>query len=176
MPLMFSFGSNLNLEQMKARCPRAIPLGRLILPGWRLVFRGVADCIPEDGASCYGGVWRITPACERALDAYEGVDSGLYRKDYIPIKPTPKGEAEMLIYTMNSSGIFPPSEHYLDVIREGYRDFRMPRKAHAALRRAVKESWDDKAPSHIERKRHRRRGRPTLAWRPKEPGMPATGL
>jgi gamma-glutamylcyclotransferase (GGCT)/AIG2-like uncharacterized protein YtfP len=172
MTLMFAYGSNLNLEQMEHRCPDAQAIGRLKLDGWRLVFRGVADVIREDGAVCYGGVWRITPRCERALDVYEGISSGMYRKEYIPIKPTPEGEREMLVYVMNSTGIMPPSAYYLDVIREGYRDFGMPRAARAALNRALAESWDDKSPSHIERQRYRRNGRPRLAQRPKTPAAP----
>lgn len=171
--LYFAYGSNLNKWQMARRCPRAVSLGRLKLPDWRLVFRGVADLIPDEGAFCWGGVWRITPECERALDYYEGVASGLYRKETIPIEPLADGTNEMLVYVMNSDGVFPPSESYLASIVKGYRDFRLPKSARAALNRAVAESWDDKAPSHMERQRHRRNGRPRLAERPKVVPMPA---
>lgn len=175
MTLMFAYGSNLNCEQMAARCPKAKPLARLRLENWRLVFRGVADCMMERGAVCYGGVWRITDECEYELDIYEGVSGGMYRKEYIPIKRTPLGETDMLIYCMNSTGIFPPSAYYLKVIREGYRDFRMPKAAFATLNLALREAWDDKAPSHVERRRHTRTGRPRLAECPGKPDMPATG-
>ena len=169
MSLMFAYGSNLNLDQMSRRCPDAKALGRLRLADWRLVFRGVADCFPEDGAVCYGGVWRITPRCEQALDVYEGISGGMYRKEYIPIKRTPEGDTEMMVYVMNSIGIFPPSQYYFDVIKQGYRDFRMPKAAHKALRAALVESWDDKAPSNIERRRHARKGRPVLQQPPVTP-------
>lgn len=165
--LMFAYGSNLNVEQMRLRCPDAEPLGRIKLPGWRLVFRGVADCVQEGGSHCWGGVWKITDECEVALDIYEGIASGLYRKEHIPIKRTPDGHTEMMIYVMNSAGIFPPSQHYLDIILDGYRDHRMPRSAHKTLREAVEESWDDKDPTHIERRRHLRHGRPRLAINPR---------
>jgi hypothetical protein len=52
----------------------------------------------------------------------------------------------VLIYIMNSTGIFPPSADYLRVIQEGYRDFCMPQKAYRLLHAAVRASWDDKAP------------------------------
>jgi gamma-glutamylcyclotransferase (GGCT)/AIG2-like uncharacterized protein YtfP len=175
MALMFAYGSNLNVEQMAKRCPDAEPLGRMRLANWRLVFRGVADVIQEPGAICYGGVWRITPTCEVALDIYEGIGSGLYRKEYIQIKRTPMGETEMLIYVMNSTGIMPPSDYYLRVIKQGYRDHRMPKAAHKGLNEAVRDSWDDKSPTYVERQRHRRKGRPTLAAYPEMPAMPATG-
>jgi AIG2-like family len=162
----FAYGSNLNVAQMAQRCPGAKPLGRIKLPGWKLVFRGVADAIQEPGAFCYGGVWRITPEDEAALDTHEGVRHGLYRKEYIPIEPMPDGEDCVLIYTTNSTGIFPPSESYLECIKQGYRDFKMPRNARRALLQAVKDAWDNKNPSYVERQRYRRKGRPKLAARP----------
>jgi gamma-glutamylcyclotransferase (GGCT)/AIG2-like uncharacterized protein YtfP len=161
--VMFAYGSNLCVAQMALRCPAARPLGRMVLRDWRLVFRGVADIVPEHGAVCHGGVWRISPACEYELDRYEGVSRGLYRREYIPIKPTALGEVDMLVYLMNSTGVFPPSKDYLSVIREGYRDFGMKRAARAVLAEAVRAAWADKAPSHIERQRYRRDGRPGLA-------------
>jgi gamma-glutamylcyclotransferase (GGCT)/AIG2-like uncharacterized protein YtfP len=163
MTLMFAYGSNLNIDQMSWRCPDAQPLGRIKLPDWRLVFRGVADVIQEPGAVCYGGVWRITKRCEAALDLYEGISSRLYRKEYIRINPLPDGERRMLVYVMNSTGIMPPSASYLECIRQGYRDHGMPREAHRMLARAVRQSWDDKAPSWIERRRAERNGHPQLA-------------
>ncbi len=161
--LYFACGSNLNLERMAGRCPRAVPLGRMVLPDWRLAFRCVADCVPEPGAECHGGVWRITPQCERALDVYEGVAGGTYRKEYIPIDGDPEGGESMLMYCMNSTGIDPPAVTYLKEIEQGYRDFRMPKAAYEALAKAVRASWDNKHLTHVERQRHRRNGRPPLA-------------
>lgn len=173
--LYFAYGSNLHIEQMSKRCPAAKPNGRLRLPNAKLVFRSVADCIPAPGEVCYGGVWRITPACERVLDIYEGVASGMYNKEYIQIKRTREGDTEMLIYTMNSTGIMPPTAYYLNVIRQGYRDFAMPKAARALLRKAVADSHDDKAPTYREVMRRQRDGWPKLAPRPEIPDMPATG-
>lgn len=160
--LYFAYGSNLSLTQMKRRCPRAVPIGRYLLRDSRLVFRGVADCIYEDGAKCWGGIWRITDQCLYALDRYEGVGSGMYRRELVPCTAF-VGEQEFMLYAMNSTGIFPPSAAYLDGIRDGYRDFRIPMRH---LNEAVRRSWDHKAPSHVERKRHRRSGRPVLAANP----------
>jgi len=170
--LMFAYGSNLNIEQMAIRCPLAQPIGRFKLENWQLVFRGVADCVPEVGAECWGGVWKITPVCEEALDRYEGIRHGMYRKEYIRIKPTPDGFRNMLIYTMNSDGIMPPSCGYLETIRQGYRDHSMPKKAWASLRQSLAHAWDEKAPSHIERQRYRRNGRPKLAAYPQSKAKP----
>jgi hypothetical protein len=164
--LMFAYGSNLHVEQMAVRCPLALPLGRMKLPNNQLVFRAVADVVPEVGAVCWGGVWKITARCEEALDRYEGVASGMYWKDYIPIKETPDGFRSMLIYRMNSDGIMPPYASYLKTIQQGYRDFKLPKAAWKTLREAVTAAWDDKNPSHVERRRYMRSGRPKLAARP----------
>lgn len=40
--LYIAYGSNLNLEQMKHRCPTAEVVGKSTLRGWRLRFRGGA--------------------------------------------------------------------------------------------------------------------------------------
>lgn len=164
--IYFAYGSNLNLQQMRWRCPAAEPLGRFYMHDARLVFRGVADCVYEPGARCPGGLWRITPACERALDSYEGVGRGLYRKEFVDLTGETGGETKVLYYAMNSTGIMPPSERYLAAIRDGYRDFKLPLKL---LDEAVKAAWDDKAPSFRERQRYRRAGRPLLARVPSKP-------
>lgn len=176
MTIMFAYGSNLSLRLMKRRCPDARPLGKLWLRKSRLVFRGVADCMFDEEAKCPGGLWKLTPACEEALDRYEGIGSGAYRKEWVRLTGL-AGEDRMMLYVMNSTGIFPPSEYYLDALREGYRDFKLPLRY---LDKAVKDSWDDKRPSHVERRRFMRDGRPRLA-RPRIPaaagktGLSATG-
>jgi hypothetical protein len=138
--LYFAYGSNLNIKQMKSRCPAAQPLRRFKVADARLVFRSFADCVHEPGAVCHGGVWRITPQCEAALDIYEELVSGLYRKERIELSEPIEGEGELMLYLMNSTGIMPPSLSYLDVIRQGYRDFELPI---AALDDAVRRASQD---------------------------------
>ena len=165
MTLYFAYGSNLNKHQMKRRCPAAKPLGKMQLRDWLLVFRGVADIIKSPGNFVNGGAWKITDACEEELDLYEGIAGGLYRKVYLPVDPIQlDGEwhDDMLVYVMNSDGIFPPSQGYLSTIRDGYRDFELPM---GPLTAAVEASYENKAPSHIERQRHRRKGSPRVAPR-----------
>ena len=166
--LYFAFGSNLDIAQMSRRCPTAVPVGPYTLINARLVFRGVADVIAEKGFEVPGGLWRITPEDELALDRYEGFDPvhperGMYDKEVLTLADLPDGEDELMLYTMNSVGIYPPSFYYLNVIKQGYRDFGLPIKP---LLAAVEHSHDARNPSHIERQRTRRLGRPILAARP----------
>jgi gamma-glutamylcyclotransferase (GGCT)/AIG2-like uncharacterized protein YtfP len=136
------------------------------LKNWKLVFRGVADIVPSKGDSVQGGLWKITPECEAALDRYEGYRSdgtGMYRKEYVTVDGLPEGATQIMIYVMNSTGIFPPSAHYFAGIKNGYADFGLPMKA---LMAALQASYDEKHPSYVERQRRRRSGRPPLAARP----------
>jgi len=171
MTLMFSYGSNLCINHMKRRCPAATAVSKFTLLDSRLVFRGVADCPYELGAKAHGAIWRITDACEQALDRYEGIAGGFYRKDYVPLDADNEyGETHLMLYVMNSDGVFPPAQHYLDTIAQGYRDFGLPMDA---LKAAVKHSHDHRQPSHRELKRHHRDGRPRLAPPPDGGGSSA---
>ena len=122
--LYFAYGSNLHRAGMLLRCPAAVPLGRAVLPGHALVFRGGADVEPNPSAAVAGGLWRITPACLAALDDYEDVASGLYRRLSLPVRPEGAAEvAEALVYRMTAAHRAPPEPGYLALIRAGCRDF-----------------------------------------------------
>lgn len=146
----FAYGSNLNKEQMHRRCPKAVAVGKLTLPKARLVFRGVADVIYDPKSNVPGGLWKITKTCERALDRYEGVASGLYAKRYIEISLVEDGERvsrQALLYTMNRDYFAPPADWYASVIRMGYRDFGLDRAVlEEAIANAAKyDDWCDEA-------------------------------
>ena len=173
--LYFAYGSNLNIRHMNSRCPDADPIGKFTMNKSRLVFRHVADCVFDEQASCIGALWKITPACERRLDVVEGVAGGFYRKEFVDLDDAQayEGEKRIMMYVMNSDGIFPPALAYLDTIRQGYKDFGIPLKQ---LEEAVTHSHDKQNPSHHERQRYARKGRPRLAPRPgsKELSYPTT--
>jgi gamma-glutamylcyclotransferase (GGCT)/AIG2-like uncharacterized protein YtfP len=171
--LYFAYGSNMNKQQMKSRCPNARPIGAMKLDDYVLVFRGVADIVPSPGDKVSGAVWRLTDACEAALDRYEGFRpndpaDGMYRKETIALEPFNAGgeiHTELMFYVMNSTGIMPPSHSYFAGIRDGYKDFGLSTRP---LLAALKASHNDKAPSHIERQRRRRTNHPPLAQSPQK--------
>jgi gamma-glutamylcyclotransferase (GGCT)/AIG2-like uncharacterized protein YtfP len=119
-----AYGSNLNLEQMRHRCPYAIPLWPVELSGYRLLFRGgngnaVATVEPKEGGSVPALLWEITPRDEEALDRYEGWPH-LYRKETVKVAAGRK-MVEAMVYVMNGGhplGL--PGEYYLGVIIAGY--------------------------------------------------------
>lgn len=58
--LYFAYGSNMNLAQMRRRCPGAHFCGRGVLHDYRLVERCFADIEEATGASVHGAVFEIT--------------------------------------------------------------------------------------------------------------------
>lgn len=151
----WAYGSNLNLRQMARRCPRAKSAGTFYVTGAKLVFRGVADVVMEEGALCPGGLWKITAECERALDQYEGVGSGLYVKKYFKVRRN-KHVYKCLFYQMrNERGVVPPGQLYLDSIVQGYRDFGLDVDY---LDVAVQEAWGNKEMTPAIKARQIRRG------------------
>ena len=134
-----AYGSNLNLNQMVRRCPAALPVGSVAIVGMQLAFRGVADIEHKQGGKVALGLWRITAACETALDIYEGYPT-LYGKDFISVKGLQEslGTNKVLVYTMNSTDIYPPASSYLQSISQGYKDFDLDTEG---LYTAVKDSY-----------------------------------
>jgi hypothetical protein len=136
--LYFAYGSNLNIDAMKRRCPESEPLYALTLADSLLVFRGVADVIYRRNSSCLGGVWSITRECEHALDRYEGVKQGMYIKRYFSLRMKNGQVRPVLFYKMREQGICPPSLGYLQVIEQGYADFELDT---GYLEAAVNYAW-----------------------------------
>ena len=133
-----AYGSNLNVQQMKQRCPAAKVVGKTILSGWRLRFRGnpynaVATVEPEEGYYVPVGIWKIGNQDEAALDRYEGYPR-LYRKETMSI--TINGQAvEAMVYIMNEGYPYnAPCFEYIRTIRDGYIAFDLDREV---LREAI---------------------------------------
>ena len=124
--LYVAYGSNLNLEQMKHRCPTAKLYGTGVIEDYELQFKGHPSCAfatiaPKDGSSVPVAVWEIKPSDEMALDRYEGYPSHYFKQD-VPVK-LEQEEVEAMVYIMNQRMDFGmPSAHYYQVVYEGYND------------------------------------------------------
>ena len=82
-----AYGSNLNVEQMKYRCPGAVPVTTAVIPDYELLFKGsqtgsYLTIEPKAGDSVPVAVWRVTEANEAALDRYEGFPTFYYKKEF----------------------------------------------------------------------------------------------
>jgi hypothetical protein len=138
MKVYAAYGSNINLEQMAFRCPTGQVIGKGWLMDYQLAFLGtnsrgcgVATVEPHKGRRVPILLWAIDPACEEALDTYEGWPT-LYRKETLPVSgitwarnnitdmPAEITEVPAIIYIMNQGHPAPPSVSYLDTIERGY--------------------------------------------------------
>lgn len=135
MKYYIAYGSNLNVEQMKWRCPGAVIVGTSILKGWRLAFKGSKTgsylTIEESaGDEVPVAIWRVTQRDEAALDRYEGYPTFYYKRDlritdwqFSDGVPGEKSITAM-VYIMHENRPYGvPSKFYIDVCSEGYREF-----------------------------------------------------
>ena len=139
--LYVAYGSNLNFEQMKYRCPTAKLYDTGIIEGYELQFKGEPTCAfatiaPKENASVPVAVWEIQPRDEMALDRYEGYPSH-YFKQNVPVQLGGE-EVGAMVYIMNLKRQFGmPSPHYYQTVLEGYHDCGLDTDV---LDQAVKDS------------------------------------
>ncbi|MBB4286048.1 gamma-glutamylcyclotransferase family protein [Roseospira goensis] len=121
--LYLAYGSNLSRSRMAERCPRATPLDPVILPDWRLCFERVATIQPAPGGTVPAALYRLTPACERTLDAVEGVAEGRYRRAHLTVADAKGRSRAVLTYIKVDARRGPPTEAYYAHIARGYADW-----------------------------------------------------
>ena len=137
-----AYGSNLNIRQMRRRCPGATILGTANLKGWELLFKGSGTGSYLTIEECEGGtvpvvIWDVTPADEAALDRYEGFPSFYYKKElrlqYKGIRTGKRRTVTAFAYIMHEDRpVGVPSQYYMATCMEGYETFRFDRKVLAA--------------------------------------------
>lgn len=128
-----AYGSNLNIRQMRWRCPEAKIIGTGEIDGYRLLFRGsktgsYLTIEPAKGYSVPIAVWSVSAKDEKNLDRYEGYPKFYYKKD-LPvrvrgIKTGKQRDLDAFVYIMHENrpvGI--PTDLYMTACLEGYRDF-----------------------------------------------------
>ena len=128
-----AYGSNLNVEQMKHRCPDARVVGTATLEGWTLLFKGsktgsYLTIEPKKGASVPVAVWEVSERDELNLDRYEGYPNFYYKKDievsYKGITTGRVRKRQAFVYIMHEGRpLGQPSEYYLNACARGYHFF-----------------------------------------------------
>lgn len=118
--LYIAYGSNINLEQMKYRCPHSKVVGISEIKDYELEFRGVATIVPNKGASVPVLIWELDNRDLPTLNRYEGYPR-LYRQEKMAFEMDGK-TYEGMAYLMNRGTISPPSQQYYNTILQGYRE------------------------------------------------------
>jgi gamma-glutamylcyclotransferase (GGCT)/AIG2-like uncharacterized protein YtfP len=118
--LYFAYGSNLDPDQMRHRCPDAVAQGTALLPDWSFsIFeRGYATIAEHISGAVYGGLWKVSEADLRALDRYEGVERDFYRRFRATVM-TDTGAVQAWVYVADRSADGTPKPGYLERIIAG---------------------------------------------------------
>jgi hypothetical protein len=127
MTLHFAYGSNMARAPMGRRCPTARPLGPAVLDGWRFIITvdGYASVLRAPGRVVHGVLWDLAPRDLAALNAYESLDSGLYRRVLLNVRRG-SGPERALVYVGRARRAGRPVPAYLEGVIAAARDWRLP--------------------------------------------------
>ena len=133
-----AYGSNLNIPQMRMRCPGARIIGTSVIPDYELLFKGsktgsYLTIEPKAGASVPVAAWEVGEDDELALDHYEGCPNFYYKAEMVlPIKGIRSGKVRrrrVFVYIMHEERpLGAPSFAYVRVRLEGYQAFGFDEK------------------------------------------------
>lgn len=146
--LYLAYGSNLNIQQMRYRCPGAKVIGTAAIHNYELLFKGSRSgsyltIERKHGGKVLVAVWEVDKEDERSLDRYEGFPTFYYKKDMnIDVKffnGTIEKRVAFVYIMCEERPIGMPTQFYIDVCREGYRNFGFNEKfIDNAIQRSVR--------------------------------------
>jgi gamma-glutamylcyclotransferase (GGCT)/AIG2-like uncharacterized protein YtfP len=150
--LYFAYGSNLDPEQMRERCPDHHVVGLAELRDHRIVFPltshdwggGVASIGVAHGESVWGVVYELSAADLASLDGYEGYrgpgdQHNVYDRETVSVQLVRADDGSFprrlraWTYVARPANPAPPSRRYLDALLRGARHHRLPDEAIAKL-------------------------------------------
>lgn len=126
-----AYGSSLNEERMKKRCPKAEVFGTSMIYGYRLLFKqsmtGAYATIEQDANCCVPVlIYKMTADDEQRLDRFEGYPKYYYKRDFLlPVwglnGRKKKLRRNCIAYIMHEYRILSePGEEYFDLLDCGY--------------------------------------------------------
>ena len=121
-----AYGSNLNLKEMKHRCPFYKVVGTMYLYNFKLSFKGEVNRFltieSKEGSIAPIGIFKVNKLFIKSLDKYEGYPY-LYDKKEIEFELNGK-KVKGLIYIMNDEFDYVlPDYYYFKRCEVGYNDF-----------------------------------------------------
>ncbi|MBI3274926.1 MAG: gamma-glutamylcyclotransferase, partial [Methylocystis sp.] len=128
MPLYFAYGANMDRAAMAARCPRSRALGVARLARHRFIIMapGWASVAADPRADVHGVLWDLALSDVPALDRYEEIRRGLYRKVVQPVLREPSGFARALVYVGVTAQPCAPDPAYLASVIAAGRSWSLP--------------------------------------------------
>lgn len=143
MKYYIAYGSNLNVHQMRFRCPGAKVVGTAELKDYELLFKGsktgsYLTIEKKNGSVVPVAIWAVTENDEYALDRYEGYPTFYYKKNLTVRNIETEEDMEVFVYIMHEDrDIGIPSMGYYDTCNSGYNHFGFDKKI---LKRAYLKS------------------------------------
>lgn len=128
MKKYIAYGSNLNVGQMRFRCPDATAYATGVIENYRLSFKGSKSgnyltIEPAAGYTVPVTLWEVNEKDEHSLDVYEGFPT-FYRKENLKVRLDKDGtEEEAFAYIMNGHQYGIPTSRYYHTCAEGYMAF-----------------------------------------------------
>ena len=127
----FAYASNLSQKRMSECCPDSKPAFtatltnyKLIFTGWSRKWRGgVATIRPFRGGRVIGAVYEISERDLGFLDKHEGYPSIYDRLNVVVISKDGEPVEAATYIKREQAEETQPSEQYLEVIRQGYKDW-----------------------------------------------------
>ncbi|HEX9746371.1 MAG TPA: gamma-glutamylcyclotransferase family protein [bacterium] len=141
--LYFAYGSNLDWDQIKSRCPSSRYICNATLPDYKIAFRsssrkrncGVADAMPSPGDIMWGVVYELSESDIFVLDEHEGFDrnrdpdKNSYNREMVTIFRDGDENSPVNAYiylTVPEEGVHIPNDAYKSHIVNGAKFWNLP--------------------------------------------------
>jgi len=128
VPLYFAYGSNMDIAAMGRRCPASRPLGiaRLARHRFAILQAGYATVVRDPSATVHGLLYDLALADVPALDRYEDLARGLYRKVVQPVLREEGGPVRALVYIGTGPSGGQPRPGYMEGVIAAARTAGLP--------------------------------------------------
>jgi gamma-glutamylcyclotransferase (GGCT)/AIG2-like uncharacterized protein YtfP len=129
----FAYGSNLDRQQMKERCPNSQPKFSATLHHYKLVFSGwsrqwhggTASIKPKRGERLHGAIYQVSDRDIVRLDSYEGYPTVNDRINVIVNTEIGDAIQAFTYIRKQQAEETKPSTEYLKIIQRGYHDWEL---------------------------------------------------
>jgi gamma-glutamylcyclotransferase (GGCT)/AIG2-like uncharacterized protein YtfP len=128
MPLYFAYGSNMNVEAMRLRCPKSSALGpaRLARHRFFVMSSGYASVKRDPRTEVHGVLYDLALSDMSALDRYEEVGRGLYTKLSQPVVRKALAPVRALLYVGCDERSGVPRDDYIAEVLAAARGWNLP--------------------------------------------------
>jgi gamma-glutamylcyclotransferase (GGCT)/AIG2-like uncharacterized protein YtfP len=146
--LYFSYGANMDRAAMAKRCAGAGALGPAVLDGYGFLIStdGYASVAPAPGESVHGVLWRLTARDLAALNTFESLDSGLYRRAALPVRIGGQ-RRRALVYLGRARAPGRPRPGYIETVVSAARAWDLPEDYVRGLERWSPSAWRGRHPA-----------------------------